>query len=337
MTTRRFGIEIEFMANYAMSRSEVADKLTAVGIPTVAAGYSDHRVVPGTWKVKPDGSLQGGNGMELVSPPLGSDGFDLIDKASAVLLGFGAMVNRSCGLHVHVDAAGLNLQAMKKLAAIYMENERVIDSFLPPSRRGETNRFAKSTLKTNLAALKASRSTDQIASAILPREHGHMRRYVKLNFISYSTHGTVEFRHHSGTVDAAKIKQWVLVCQQLVDLAVKEQDVPITSPSVRPHRSRSMATVFDMISRPEGASAEEMRIALNRQTKTSMGYWLRQYGIGYRLSRGRYYLDERASTSTAPSTLEDFMTKLEMTNDQKSFWIARAQLLGTATSMEITT
>jgi len=339
MTNRRFGVEIEFIApNYQMTRSEVAAKLTAAGVPAYDAAYSDHRVVPGKWKVKPDGSLFGGNGMELVSPPIsGDEAFDAIDKASAVLLGFGAVVNKSCGLHVHVDAASLDIKAMKRLVVLYIENEKLFDSMLPPSRRGESQRFAKSLLKTNLAALKAARSADQIASAILQREHGHMRRYVKLNFISFATHGTVEFRHHSGTVDAAKIKQWVMVCQQLVNLADKEKDAAITGPSVRPTRSKSMALVFDMISRPEGASAEEMRVALNRQTKTSMGYWLRQYGIGYRLSRRRYYLDETTLTRMAPATLDEFMTKLEMTDSQKTFWTARVALLRGTTSMEITT
>src|SRR5262249_4362183 len=234
----------------------------------------------------------------------------------------------SCGLHVHIDASDLTLSAMKRLVVIYMENEKVIDSFLPPSRRGEANRFAKSITKTNLSHLKTARTADQIATAIYGgRDVGHMRRYVKLNFISFATHGTVEFRHHSGTVDAAKINQWVRICQQMVDLAVKEQDLPVTAPSVRPLRSRSMATVFDMISRPEGASAEEMRVALNRQTRTSMGYWLRQYGIGYRLSRGRYYLDEQTITAMTPATIDSFMAKLEMTEEQKAFFIARVNTL----------
>ena len=89
-----------------------------------------------------------------------------------------------------------------------------------------------------------------------------------------------------------------------------------------------MAMVFDMISRPEGASAEEMRVALNRQTKTSMGYWLKQYGIGYRKSRGRYYMEE-SSINSAPATLEDFLNRLEMGDAEKTFWVTLAQTRGT--------
>jgi hypothetical protein len=34
-------------------------------------------------------------------------------------------------------------------------------------------------------------------------------RYFALNFQSYANHGTLEFRQHSGTVDAEKATQWV--------------------------------------------------------------------------------------------------------------------------------
>jgi len=337
MTDRRFGVELEFIANPGVTRERVAELLTQAGTPSYAAMYTDHRVVPGKWKVKPDRSLRGGNGMELVSPPIsGQDGYDAIVKASAVLLGaeVNAKINTSCGLHVHVDGCELNLNSMKRLVAIYVENEPVIDSFLPPSRRGETNAFAKSVRKTDMTKIRNAHSADQIASAILPREFGHMRRYAKLNFISFATHGTVEFRHHSGTTDAEKINWWVKICQQMVDIAIKEQDQPITAPSVKPTRSKSMALAFDMISRPEGASAQEMDAALNRRTKTSWGHWFHHYGIGYRLSRGRYYLDDAALARMTPATLESFMNKLEMTDDQKTFLSARVELLR-GSAMEI--
>ena len=329
MTDRRFGVELEFIARYGVTRDRVAEKLCQAGVPTYAASYSDHRVVPGKWKIKPDGSLRGGNGMELVSPPIsGEEGYQAVIKASAILLDseVDAKINTSCGLHVHVDAGELDLASLKRLAVIYIENEKVIDSFLPPSRRGETNVYAKSLRNADVSKLKAARSADEIASAMLPREFGHMRRYVKLNFMP--THGTVEFRHHSGTTDAIKINQWVKICQQMIDVAIKEKEVPIAASPSRPSRmSSQMRIVFDMISRQEGASTEELQAALGRRHRFAVGYWLRQYNVAFRRSRRRYYIDDRALIAMAPATLESFMTKLEMSDEQKSFLIARVEHL----------
>jgi hypothetical protein len=340
MTERRFGVEIEFIAARGITRERVADKLTGAGVPAYSTHYSDHRVVPGKWKVKPDGSLYGGNGMEVVSPPItGQDGLDAVTKASAVLLDpeIAGAVNRSCGLHVHLDCSDLNIETMKRLVTIYKDNEGLIDALLPPSRRGNTNPFAMSLKHADMAALKAARTSDQIAKAVLPRVDIYRQRYAKVNFKPFGSQGTIEFRQHSGTVDAEKINQWIRLCQQLVAVAVKEQDLPITAPSQRPVRSKKMALAFDMISRPDGASAEELRVATNRRTMTSWGYWFNRYNIGYRMSQGRYHLDERTLTQMTPATLDEFMTKLEMSEEQRAFWTARVNMLRGATSMEITT
>jgi hypothetical protein len=45
-------------------------------------------------------------------------------------------------------------------------------------------------------------------------------RYRKLNIESYVTHGTVEFRQHQGTTNAAKIINWIKLTQAIVERAV---------------------------------------------------------------------------------------------------------------------
>src|SRR5262245_26549167 len=120
--SRKFGIEIECMLPRTQTMDSVARAINTAGVPCFNAGYSHSR--SSQWKVVSDGSLSGGNGMEIVSPPMtGEQSLDHIAIVCRVLNELGATVNRSCGLHVHVDAGNLQAPAMRKLAAIYIENE----------------------------------------------------------------------------------------------------------------------------------------------------------------------------------------------------------------------
>jgi hypothetical protein len=48
-------------------------------------------------------------------------------------------------------------------------------------------------------------------------------RYRALNLHSYWHRGTIEFRHHHGTVDAEKIRNWGMVCMSVVDSVATHQ------------------------------------------------------------------------------------------------------------------
>ncbi|MDO5509556.1 MAG: amidoligase family protein, partial [Weeksellaceae bacterium] len=73
------------------------------------------------------------------------------------------------------------------------------------------NRYCQSN---NLADIQTM--IDQ-ASTIQQLIRAFGTRYLKLNLSSYQRHGTVEFRHHSGTVNYTKIKNWILICARLVE------------------------------------------------------------------------------------------------------------------------
>lgn len=44
-------------------------------------------------------------------------------------------------------------------------------------------------------------------------------RYHKVNLSSFWRHHTVEFRHHSGTTDFAKISNWVRLLSRLIEFS----------------------------------------------------------------------------------------------------------------------
>lgn len=226
LETLTFGTEIEHLIPTALGPHALAAKLTEAGVETHVQGYT--HMTTGYWKIVSDGSLQSQSGYtpwELVSPILiGEPGLEQIKKVSAVLIAQGCKVNRSCGLHVHVGARDRQLPWFKNLLRLYAQFEPVIDTFLAQSRRGAANAYCRPVRyqpemdrATNLSELANSYARDVGYGA---------RRYKKLNLESFSRHGTVEFRHHQGTIEAQKIINWVLFCLKL-SAAAEEPPTPV--------------------------------------------------------------------------------------------------------------
>ena len=217
--SRRFGVEIEFLSTVTTER--VLMSLRAAGIRVEFEGYT-HRTTP-HWKIVSDGSC----GYELVSPVLeGEAGLDEVRIAAAALEAAGAKVDKRCGLHVHFDARSMSLKAVKNLFKLWLKFEDVLDTFQPPSRRGNANQYCQSNLKrqcgdgiiqsetcvTMFDAIDACRNMDQMKQL-------YPCRYRKLNIQSYFRHQTLEVRHHSGPPDPAKSTHWIRLPARLFDAA----------------------------------------------------------------------------------------------------------------------
>lgn len=206
---RKFGIEIEA---YGIDRTRVAQALRNAGISCYTEGYNHDTAAH--WKVVTDGSLQGNQTFELVSPILiGEDGLRQVRTVSEVLTQLGARINRTCGLHVHFDATQIDLQNWKRLLGNYAALETTIDSMMPQSRRGDGNTYCRSMKINNLATrIAAATNLNQLRGLF-------NSRYYKVNTQAFSRHQTVEFRQHSGTFEAAKIENWILFLHNLIDFS----------------------------------------------------------------------------------------------------------------------
>jgi hypothetical protein len=112
-------------------------------------------------------------------------------------------------LHIHFDASKFKLKQFKNLILNYADMESVIDTFLPNSRRASNNTYCKSIISHKTAIENAS-TINQLTDAI-PQRHS------KLNTKSYVKYKTIEFRHHSGTVEFDKIQNWILFLHNLVE------------------------------------------------------------------------------------------------------------------------
>ena len=163
--------------------------------------------------VSEDGSISSRANIEIKTPPAQGDDAALWAKAVGTICpSYGMMVNKSCGLHVHVDIRDYGALAMKRLGLLAMAVEPVLYAALPPDRR---ERGMSSPLAIDRDRLYRANG-EAVENVWWSRVSG---RHYGLNMHARDEHGTVEFRYHSGTLNPEKVKHWIRICTGLVDAA----------------------------------------------------------------------------------------------------------------------
>ena len=231
LPSRTFGVEIEARGLYF---SQVVETIQELGYSAQDDGYH-HEATP-FWKVMGDGSINGRLGFEAVSPVLsGEEGIRELRRVSRALNRAGATVNRSCGLHVHVDVSDLTAAEIATVICRYAQFEGEIDTFMPPSRR-TGNQWARTT--RNWAARIRDRSLREVCQ-VSDEQRG---RYCKLNLESFRRQGTIEVRHHSGTLNPTKIENWVRFLVHFIE-ACRETSVSTVRSNEETETRRAARTV----------------------------------------------------------------------------------------------
>lgn len=178
------------------------------------------------WSEHGDGSINGRYSAEIVSPPLRSvkASFDQVKEMMSALRNAGAEINRSCGLHVHVEVERSIFTECNPdvffdtLVSRYHALEPYIDTLVPPSRRGNRNDYCRSmeyivrAVRSDLDLFREGRETT------IDIAEGY-DRYHKLNIAAFARHGTVEFRHFGATLNGTKAVAWIKFCLAFVEAA----------------------------------------------------------------------------------------------------------------------
>jgi hypothetical protein len=241
MTPRAFNKDfgVEFEA-YNVDKTVLRNKLRAAGIQCESEGYN-HNTRP-HWKIVSDGSLSGLQTFELVSPILkGEAGLAELIKVCSVLNKCGAKVNQTCGTHVHINASNFTLDHWKRIYINYTRLEKVIDGFMPASRRKDTNRYCKGFANvTNFEnRIKNAQDLRQIENLLLNS------RYWKVNPQSYNRHKTCEFRQHAGTTDFVKISSWIRFLSNLVDYSEQYEVATRTLATLKNFNTVELVNYFE--------------------------------------------------------------------------------------------
>lgn len=148
---------------------------------------------------KDDGSVYGDDdqsGGEFAMYPVNGDElFRRIDRITELMRDDDCYINRTCGLHVHLDVRGLDKVGRKRIFRAFSALEAIFLGMVSSSRL--TNEYCR-----------------KVEGDWEPSENS---RYRTLNWTSIPNHGTLEFRLHQGSLDAKKIKSWVALLLAFVD------------------------------------------------------------------------------------------------------------------------
>lgn len=201
------GVEIEFMS--PLSKPDVCAMLAEDGLSKYC-------------HVKFDGSIKLSNGYadrhEIALMTSESEISDVIANISKTLNNKGAIdagVNKTCGLHVHLD-----MRKERNLNKIWQKSfkwQDLLFAMNPMSR--ETGRFGKKNTSYNNGKFPT----------------GFWERYSGVNPTSYSKYRTLEYRMHSGTTNAIKINNWIKLLQAIRNSGkIPKQDINVlTAESMR--------------------------------------------------------------------------------------------------------
>lgn len=224
---RLFSSEIEALAPYENDMRRFAEKLPK------ECGISTDGSVGSTDDVD-------GYGFETQTPRLrGKKGEELVYRMGAALKDIGARVNRTCGMHIHLDGEGIVMPsrreypvALLQLWKTHLIFEDVMLSFLPFARRRNDfcrpmrDAFSMNDIETCDSLLDIEklwykeRTYGDIHEA--KRHHYHSSRYFGVNFHSLLSRGHLEIRYHSGTTNPRKVLEWANLHALIMDAAAKK-------------------------------------------------------------------------------------------------------------------
>ncbi|WP_187119258.1 amidoligase family protein [Clostridium polynesiense] len=235
MKTQTFGIEIEMTGITREQASKVIANYFQTGENRYIGGayraYESKDTKRRTWKVMYDSSITAekktGNirvaagedyKTEVVSPILTYDDIEDLQKLIRQLRYKGAIVNTSCGIHVHVGAQKFTPQTLRNIVNIIASKEDILYRALKidPMRL----RYCKKTNENliNTINRKKPRTMAELADIWYAEDpygrerHYNSTRYHGLNLHATFTKGTVEFRLFNSTTHAGEIKAYIQFC-----------------------------------------------------------------------------------------------------------------------------
>lgn len=186
-------------------------------------------------RVVSDGSLPH-TGYEINTAPARGTKFKReIVEICAALKNAKASVDRSCGLHIHVDARDITYLQLKRVIRVFIECENDVFSMIAPfrSRSGFCDKVGKNVwlkeLANNKLTLREFRNelVEEFYGGDLDyakEDKGHDNRYWAMNIHSWFYRGTLEFRCHQGSVNAKKIVNWGRICEAIINFGAEHTE-----------------------------------------------------------------------------------------------------------------
>lgn len=256
MKTQNFGIEIELTG---ITRCGAADAIAHYFGTTpyhVGGSYDTWEALDSKgrrWKAMYDSSIKAQKKAgsrrasagteykcEVVSPILSYEDMGDLQEIVRTLRKGGAIVNDSCGIHIHVDASKHTPQTLRNLINLTFQKEDLLYKALAikESRAGYCKKVNEkllhdlNTKKPTTMAKLADIWYGENTSEYVRNQHYNDTRYHGINLHATFTKGTVEFRLFNSTTHAGEIKAYIQFC-----LAVSHQ--ALSQKSARASRTQT--------------------------------------------------------------------------------------------------
>lgn len=246
MKNQTFGIEIEMTGITREEASNVIAKYFGTGNAMfIGGGYRVYEAKDRkgrVWKAMYDSSIVAERKVagkrveandeyktEVVSPILTYDDIEDLQELIRQLRHRGAIVNNSCGIHIHVGAVSFTPQTLRNIVNIIASKEDILYKALKidPNRL----RYCKKTNENLIEIInkKKPRTMSQLADIWYAEDpygrerHYNNTRYHGLNLHATFTKGTVEFRLFNSTTHAGEIKSYIQFCLAVTNQALNQK------------------------------------------------------------------------------------------------------------------
>ena len=220
------GIEIEFLSPFASRYIEDT--------------FNSNKVLKSFCRLKYDGSIRADySGRELTVLTKVSELKSKLLIVDSFLKSVQASVNKSCGLHVHLDVRNTN--PVEVIDNIIDNIDDIEGSVLPERLKNRFCRSVKHRTPLIKKALTALHTKGKLTETVPFTVNGiqqynwqgeislcerplrglaNFNRYRSVNVLSYDKFKTIEVRCHEGTVNVAEIYNW---CKYLYEVAYGKQ------------------------------------------------------------------------------------------------------------------
>jgi hypothetical protein len=230
---QRYGVEIETVRRSRRDVALAVQQVVGGEIHRSGDSYDSYFVIERgddapRWRIMRDGSLSGDSSQqaEVVTPPMPHDSHERLAHVVRAVKSSGAVVDSSCGLHVHIESGKMTEGHLCNLAGIiYAYEPHLYRAFGVSERR--KSRYVRPIDERFISRIanRPPLSMSELARVWYDgepdtRSHYQETRYRGLNFHSVFYRGTVELRYFNGSLHAGRIVACVHLAQALVSKAI---------------------------------------------------------------------------------------------------------------------
>ena len=222
MKNLKYGVEIEFLGITREAAAEIVADFFGTGFFYEGGELNERDIADKDqriWRVVRDASIDAYSDeeqCELVTPILLYEDLKTLTAIVELIKAAGGKVNRSCGLHIHVDARGFTPQAVVNLVTLIGSREQLLYKALgiPKDRMRYCKRINDDLVESirlrkpeSMEELRKDWYQESPYEAVEGKYHS--TRYHGLNLHAMFTKGTIEFRLFNSTLEGKEIKAYV--------------------------------------------------------------------------------------------------------------------------------